>query len=120
MAGTWPSLMKVIRDILTLSRKHSRHRHQRHLVLICSSVVFLLITSLRHVQLRPAVEEVEEDIALSQDGTDQDYEANLTEEESAILSRRFRSADFDNDKTLTETEITMAISRETKQHITVS
>jgi len=86
--------------------------------LICSSVVFLLITSLRHVQLRPAVEEVEEDIALSQDGTDQDYEANLTEEESAILSRSFRSADFDNDKTLTETEITMAISRETKQHIT--
>ena len=63
---------------------------------------------------------MEEDIALSQDAADQDYEANLTEEESAILSRSFRSADFDNDKTLTETEITMAISRETKQHITVS
>ena len=50
----------------------------------------------------------------------EDYEANLTEEETAILSRSFRSADFDNDASLSETELSMAISRETKQHITVS
>ena len=79
-------------------------------------MVFLLVTSLRQVQLRHDVQEVEEDIAPAET---QDYEVNLTEEESEVLSRSFRSADFDNDKTLSETEMTMAIVRETKQHITV-
>lgn len=109
---------KAVRDILTLTNKHSRHRHQRHLALICCGVVFLVITSLRHVQLRHAGEEVEEDIAPVEAPGPEDYEVSLTEEESAVLSRSFRSADFDNDKTLSETEMTMAIVRETKQHIT--
>jgi len=106
---------RAVREILTLSKKHSRHRHQRHVALICCGVVFLLVTSLRQVQLRHDVQEVEEDIAPAET---QDYEVNLTEEESEVLSRSFRSADFDNDKTLSETEMTMAIVRETKQHIT--
>ena len=87
--------------------------------MICCGVVFLLITNLRHVQLRHAVEEVEEDIAPAEAPSPEDYEVILTEEESAVLSRSFRSADFDNDKTLSEAEVTMAIVRETKQHITV-
>ena len=105
------------REILTLSRKHSRHRYHPHLVLITSSIVFLAISSLRHVRLRSEVTEVEENIPLVPE--DEDYETNLTEEETAVLSRSFRSADFDNDKTLSETEISMAINRETKQHILV-
>ena len=60
---------------------------------------------------------MEEDIPSVPGG--EDYETNLTEEETAVLSRSFRSADFDNDKTLSETEISMAINRETKQHILV-
>ena len=87
-------------------------------MLIGCCVVFLLITSLRHVKLRGVAEEVVEDIAPVP--AEEDYEANLTEEEAAVLSRSFRSADFDNDKSLSETELSMAISRETKQHITVS
>ena len=50
---------------------------------------------------------------------DFDYDVELTEEERAILSKSFRSADFDNNKFLSETEISMAITRETKQHIVV-
>ena len=87
-------------------------------MLICCCIVFLLITSLRHIKLRGAGEDVVEDIAPVQGG--EDYDANLTEEETAILSRSFRSADFDSDARLTETELSMAISRETKQHITVT
>ena len=41
-------------------------------------MVFLLVTSLRQVQLRHDVQEVEEDIAPAET---QDYEVNLTEEE---------------------------------------
>jgi len=89
-------------------------------VLISCCIVFLLITSLRHIKLRPVaedvVEDVVEDIAPVQGG--EDYDANLTEEETAILSRSFRSADFDNDASLSETEMSMAISRATKLHIT--
>ena len=153
------------REILTLTRKHSRHRYQRHLVLICCCTVFLLITSMRHIKLRGVAEDIVEDIhpvpgnnppislyslaveimvlfcdpffaiyirhremlenyhlrwAGESVQGGEDYETNLTEEETAILSRSFRSADFDNDASLTETEMSMAISRETKQHITVS
>jgi len=85
-------------------------------VLIGCCIVFLLITSLRHVKLRGVAEEVVEDIAPVP--AEEDYETDLTEEEAAVLSRSFRSADFDNDKSLSETELSMAISRETKQHIT--
>ena len=35
------------------------------------------------------------------------------------MKKSFHSADFDNNKFLSETEISMAINRETKQHITV-
>ena len=86
-------------------------------MLICCCIVFLLITSLRHIKLRAVAEHVVEDIAPVQGG--EDYDANLTEEETAILSRSFRSADFDNDGSLSETEMSMAISRATKLHITV-
>ena len=90
-------------------------------MLISCCIVFLLITSLRHVKLRAVAEDVAEDvvedIAPVQGG--EDYDANLTEEETAILSRSFRSTDFDNDGHLSETEMSMAISRATKLHITV-
>ena len=48
-----------------------------------------------------------------------EYDVELTEEEKEILRKSFRSADFDNNKLLTETEISMAINRETKNHIVV-
>ena len=51
---------------------------------------------------------------------DFDYDTDLTDEERALLSKSFRSADFDNNKFLSESEISMAINRETKQHIVVS
>ena len=49
-----------------------------------------------------------------------EYDVELTEEEKEILRKSFRSADFDNNKLLTETEISMAINRETKNHIVVN
>ena len=42
-----------------------------------------------------------------------------SDEEKDILKRQFRAADFDSNKLLSQSEITMAISRETKQHILV-
>ena len=48
-----------------------------------------------------------------------DYDVELTEEERRILNKSFKSADFDNNKLLTESEVAMAINRETKQHIMV-
>ena len=48
-----------------------------------------------------------------------DYDVELTEDERRILSKMFKSADFDNNKLLTESEVAMAINRETKQHIMV-
>ena len=44
---------------------------------------------------------------------------DVSDEEKFILKRQFRAADFDNNKLLSESEMTMAISRETKQHILV-
>ena len=90
-------------------------------MLICCCVVFLLITSLRHIKLRPVAEYVTEDVVedIAPVPAGEDYEANLTEEETGILSRSFRSADFDKDGSLSETEMSMAISRATKLHITV-
>ena len=49
-----------------------------------------------------------------------DYDVELTEDERRILSKMFKSADFDNNKLLTESEVAMAINRETKQHIMVN
>ena len=43
----------------------------------------------------------------------------VTEEERNILAKSFKAADFDGDKVLSQSEIAMAISRETKQHILV-
>ena len=43
-----------------------------------------------------------------------DYDVELTEEERRILNKSFKSADFDNNKLLTESEVAMAINRENK------
>ena len=42
-----------------------------------------------------------------------------SDDEKDILKKQFRAADFDSNKRLSQSEITMAISRETKQHILV-
>merc|ERR1719318_761768 len=42
---------------------------------------------------------------------------DVSDEEKNILKKQFRAADFDSNKLLSKSEITMAISRETKQHI---
>ena len=44
---------------------------------------------------------------------------DVSDEEKDILKKQFRAADFDSNKLLSQSEITMAISRETKQHILV-
>jgi hypothetical protein len=43
----------------------------------------------------------------------------VTDEEKDILQKQFRAADFDGNALLSQSEITMAISRETKHHIVV-
>ena len=50
------------------------------------------------------------------EASDDDY---VYDEEKDILKKQFRAADFDSNKLLSQSEITMAISRETKQHILV-
>ena len=47
-----------------------------------------------------------------------DYD-DLTAEEIALLGKSFKSADFDGDKLLSESEIEMAIVRLTKKHVQV-
>lgn len=42
---------------------------------------------------------------------------DVTEEEKQVMAKSFRTADFDGDKQLSVSEISMAISRETKRHI---
>ena len=61
---------------------------------------------------------MKEDEAVVKDieASDDDY---VSDEEKDILKRQFRAADFDSNKLLSQSEITMAISRETKQHILV-
>lgn len=60
----------------------------------------------------------EDEVVLNDaDAADYDY---VSDEEKDILKKQFRAADFDSNKLLSQSEITMAISRETKKHILVS
>ena len=113
------------RQVLAIVKSQTKHRHQRHILVISVSVLFLFIVTLKHVKLRNSaqdiVDELEAGVKRAADTFQEfDYDVELTEEERQILSRSFRSADFDNNKLLTETEMSMAINRETKQHIVVS
>ena len=59
----------------------------------------------------------DEAVVNNREVSDDEY---ASDEEKDILKRQFRAADFDSNKLLSQSEITMAISRETKQHILVS
>ena len=92
--------------------------------MISVSVILLFyITVIKHVKLRNT-----DNLLLDNSPENRkvdsfqefDYDVELTEEERRILNKSFKSADFDNNKLLTESEVAMAINRETKQHIMVS
>ena len=61
---------------------------------------------------------MKEDEAVVNDIKASDYDY-ASDEEKDILKKQFRAADFDSNKLLSQSEITMAISRQTKQHIVV-
>ena len=87
-----------------------------------SVILLFYITVIKHVKLRNT-----DNLLLDNSPENRkvdsfqvfDYDVELTEEERRILKKRFKSADFDNNKLLTESEVAMAINRETKQHIMV-
>jgi len=111
--------MYVHRQIRQLLTPSSRHHHPVIISIIIIGIIFLFITSLRQVKLRHTngQDTIREDVFIdnTMEGTvDADY---VSDEERDILRKQFRAADFDNDKLLTESEMTMAISRQTKQHI---
>ena len=77
------------------------------------------ITVIKHVKLRNTLLDNSPENRKVDSFQEFDYDVELTEEERRILKKSFKSADFDNNKLLTESEVAMAINRETKQHIMV-
>jgi len=97
----------------------SKHRH-KYIIVIYICVIFLLFTAVRKDKLRSIdtkkdILEDKNEKVISESSPDY-----VTDEERDILTKSFRTADFDGDKQLSQSEISMAISRETKQHILVS
>jgi len=94
----------------------SKHRH-KYIIVLYIGVIFLLLTAVKKDKLRSInttkdiLEEKHEQVRTE---SSPDY---VSDEEKDILTKSFRTADFDGDKQLSQSEITMAISRETKQHI---
>lgn len=94
----------------------SKHRH-KYIIVIYICVIFLLFTAVRKDKLRSIdtkkdILEDKNEKVISESSPDY-----VTDEERDILTKSFRTADFDGDKQLSQSEISMAISRETKQHI---
>ena len=103
--------------MLLAVQSHTKHRHQVHILIISVSVILLFyITVIKHVKLRNT-----DNLLLDNSPENRkvdsfqefDYDVELTEEERRILKKSFKSADFDNNKLLTESEVAMAINRET-------
>lgn len=112
---------RQVRQILLSLQSQTKHRHQVHIIIISVSVILLFyITVIKHVKLRNTdtlMQDISEEIKKVDSFKEFDYDVELTEDERRILSKMFKSADFDNNKLLTESEVAMAINRETKQHI---
>ena len=114
---------RQVRQILHSLQNQTKHRHQVHVIIISVSVILLFyITIIKHVKLRNTdtlMPDNSVEIRKVDSFQEFDYDIELTEDERSILSKMFKSADFDNNKLLTESEVAMAINRETKQHIMV-
>ena len=114
---------RQVRQLLLSLQGQTKHRHQVHVIIISVSVILLFyITIIKHVKLRNTDTLLTDNLAgiRKVDSFQEfEYDVELTEEERRILSKMFKSADFDNNKLLTESEVAMAINRETKQHIMV-
>ena len=116
-------MSNLFRQLLLSLQGQTKHRHQVHIIIITVSVILLFyITVIKHAKLRNTdnlVSDIPEEIKKVDSFKEFDYDVELTEDERRILSKMFKSADFDNNKLLTESEVAMAINRETKQHIMV-
>ena len=114
---------RQVRQLLLSLQSQTKHRHQVHVIIITVSVILLFyITIIKHVKLRNAdtlIPDNSAEITKVDSFQEFDYDVELTDDERRILSKMFKSADFDNNKLLTESEVAMAINRETKQHIMV-
>ena len=81
-----------------------------------SVILLFYITVIKHVKLRNT-----DNLLLDNSPENRkvdsfqefDYDVELTEEERRILKKSFKSGDFDNNKLLMESEMVMAINRET-------
>jgi len=107
---------RQIRQILSLSSK----QHNPVIIIISVCIIFLLLTYVRQGKLRQISSEdnKKEDVFVINTIEEAFEDAgDVSDDEKYILKRQFRAADFDNNKLLSESEMTMAISRETKQHI---
>lgn len=105
---------RQIRHLLSHSSKH----HHPFIIIIIVCVIFLILTSVRQGKLRHIniQDNMKEDKAVGND-IEASEDDDVSDEEKDILKKQFRAADFDSNKLLSQSEITMAISRETKQHI---
>ena len=116
-------MSNLFRQLLLSLQSQTKHRHQVHIIIISVSVILLFyITVIKHAKLRNTdnlVSDIPEEIKKVDSFKEFDYDVELTEDERRILSKMFKSADFDNNKLLSESEVAMAINRETKQHIMV-
>ena len=116
-------MSNLFRQLLLSLQGQTKQRHQVHIIIITVSVILLFyITVIKHAKLRNTdnlVSDIPEEIKKVDSFKEFDYDVELTEDERRILSKMFKSADFDNNKLLTESEVAMAINRETKQHIMV-
>ena len=114
---------RQVRQLLLSLQGQTKHRHQVHVIIITVSVILLFyITIIKHVKLRNTdtlIPDNSAEIRKVDSFQEFEYDVELTEDERRILSKMFKSADFDNNKLLTESEVAMAINRETKQHIMV-
>jgi len=110
---------RQIRQILSLSSK----QHNPVIIIISVCIIFLLLTYVRQGKLRhSSVQDNKKEDVFVINTIEEVFEdaGDVSDEEKFILKRQFRAADFDNNKLLSESEMTMAISRETKQHILVT
>jgi len=108
---------RQIRNLLSPSSK--RHTPAYVILTITVCVLFLIITSIKKIKLRHVNQK--DDVVMPETHQmfpiEDEVSDYVTDEEKGILMKQFKSADFDQNHLLSLSEITTAISRQTKQHI---
>lgn len=106
---------RQIRSVIT----GGKARFHPYIAIILVYLALLVISHLAKLKLRPVLErdETEGGSYGQTEKADYDSDVTVTEDERSLLVSSFKSADFDGNKFLSSSELAMAISRQTKQHI---